>query len=97
MRSEGVAEVPREGGSEEEVGGVKRPPHLPPQGNRITEVGLEAFLATVQYQAQFFKSKTASKGPVGPLWLCLEVSPQHPRLLQLLQGLLCPHCQDRGQ
>ncbi|EPY88675.1 platelet endothelial aggregation receptor 1 precursor [Camelus ferus] len=54
--------------------------------NRITEVGLEAFLATVQYQAQFFKSKTASKGPVGPLWLCLEkncFSPQCPAYLMI--------------
>nr|XP_010952169.1 leucine-rich repeat-containing protein 71 [Camelus bactrianus] len=71
---------------EHRVGGVKRPPHLPPQGNRITEVGLEAFLATVQYQAQFFKSKTASKGPVGPLWLCLEkncFSPQCPAYLMI--------------
>ncbi|KAB1260323.1 Leucine-rich repeat-containing protein 71 [Camelus dromedarius] len=60
--------------------------HLNLLRNRITEVGLEAFLATVQYQAQFFKSKTASKGPVGPLWLCLEkncFSPQCPAYLMI--------------
>lgn len=47
-----------------------------PTGNRITEVGLEGFLATVQYQAQFSKSKSAGKGPVGLLWLSLAVSAQ---------------------
>lgn len=46
-------------------------PTAPPPGNRITEVGLESFLATVQYQAQFSKSKSAGKGPVGLLWLSL--------------------------
>lgn len=39
--------------------------------NRITEVGLDGFLTTVQYQAQFLKSRSASKGPVGLLRLCL--------------------------
>lgn len=48
---------------------------LPPPGNRITEVGLEGFLTTVQYQVQFPKAKSAPKGPVGLLWLSLEVSP----------------------
>ncbi|XP_023390085.1 leucine-rich repeat-containing protein 71-like isoform X1 [Pteropus vampyrus] len=45
--------------------------HLNLLRNRITEVGLESFLATVQYQAQFSKSKSAGKGPVGLLWLSL--------------------------
>lgn len=48
---------------------------LLPPGNRITEVGLAGFLTTVQYQAQFLKSRSASKGPVGLLRLCLAVSP----------------------
>lgn len=52
---------------------------LLPPGNRITEVGLDGFLTTVQYQAQFLKPKSASKGPVGLLRLCLEVSPSPPR------------------
>lgn len=51
-------------------------PTASPPGNRITEVGLESFLATVQYQAQFSKSKSAGKGPVGLLWLSLAVSAQ---------------------
>lgn len=50
------------------------PGSLPPPGNRITEVGLEGFLATVQHQAQFSKSKSAAKGPVGLLCLSLAVS-----------------------
>ncbi|ELK02716.1 hypothetical protein PAL_GLEAN10005302 [Pteropus alecto] len=45
--------------------------HLNLLRNRITEVGLESFLATVKYQAQFSKSKSAGKGPVGLLWLSL--------------------------
>lgn len=51
---------------------------LLPPGNRITEVGLEGFLASVQCQARLFKSKGASKGPVGLLRLCLAVSPRWP-------------------
>ncbi|XP_074174812.1 leucine-rich repeat-containing protein 71 isoform X4 [Rhinolophus sinicus] len=39
--------------------------------NRITEVGLEGFLTSVQCQAHLLKSKSASKGPVGLLRLCL--------------------------
>lgn len=63
-------------------------PALSP-GNRITEVGLDGFLTTVRYQAQFLKSKSAAKGLVGLLWLGLAVSvtvhgssapPQSPRL-----------------
>ncbi|XP_032948174.1 leucine-rich repeat-containing protein 71 isoform X7 [Rhinolophus ferrumequinum] len=46
--------------------------------NRITEVGLEGFLSTVQCQAHLLKSKSASKGPVGLLRLCLAVSPRRP-------------------
>lgn len=51
-----------------------RPPGPHAAGNRITEVGLEGFLATVQHQAQFSKSKSAAKGPVGLLCLSLAVS-----------------------
>lgn len=47
----------------------------PPPGNRITEVGLESFLATVQHQAQFSKSRSTARGPVGLLHLSLAVSP----------------------
>lgn len=50
-------------------------------------MGLEAFLTAVQYQAQFSKSKSASKGPVGLLWLSLAVSPPG---LQLLQAACLP-------
>lgn len=46
-------------------------------------MGLEAFLTVVQYQAQFAKSKSASKGPVGLLWLSLAVSPHQPLLLSV--------------
>uniref|UniRef100_A0A8I5NC46 Leucine rich repeat containing 71 n=1 Tax=Papio anubis TaxID=9555 RepID=A0A8I5NC46_PAPAN len=56
--------------------------HLNLLRNRITEVGLEGFLATVQYQMQFSKAKSVSKGPVGLLWLSLAVSPFHPLLLK---------------
>ncbi|XP_007946792.1 leucine-rich repeat-containing protein 71 [Orycteropus afer afer] len=45
--------------------------HLNLLRNRITEVGLEGFLAAVQYQVEFSKSKSASKGPTGLLWLSL--------------------------
>nr|XP_006214805.1 leucine-rich repeat-containing protein 71 [Vicugna pacos] len=65
--------------------------HLNLLRNCITEVGLEAFLTTVQYQAQFFKSKTAFKGPVGPLWLCLEkncFSPQCPAYIMIQKLML---------
>lgn len=37
-------------------------------------MGLEGFLATVQHQAQFSKSRSAAKGPVGLLCLSLAVS-----------------------
>ncbi|XP_066222194.1 leucine-rich repeat-containing protein 71 isoform X2 [Saccopteryx leptura] len=46
--------------------------HLNLLRNRITEVGLEGFLTAVQYQAQFSKLRSASKGPVGLLSLSLE-------------------------
>lgn len=62
------------------------------QGNRITEVGLEAFLTAVQYQVQFSKSKSASKGPVGLLWLSLAknyFSPQCPAYA-MIQELMLP-------
>lgn len=37
----------------------------------------------VQYQAQFAKSKSASKGPMGLLWLVLAVSPINLSLLSV--------------
>ncbi|XP_037355741.1 leucine-rich repeat-containing protein 71 isoform X3 [Talpa occidentalis] len=46
--------------------------HLNLLRNHITEVGLEGFLTAVQYQAQFAKVKSPSKGPVGLLCLSLE-------------------------
>lgn len=46
-------------------------------------MGLEGFLATVQYQAQFTKFKSAGKGPVGLLWLSLAVSVLAQRNLHL--------------
>ncbi|XP_040086157.1 leucine-rich repeat-containing protein 71 isoform X1 [Oryx dammah] len=66
--------------------------HLNLLRNRITEVGLEAFLTVVQYQAQFAKSKSASKGPVGLLWLSLAkncFSPQCPAYT-MIQELMLP-------
>ncbi|XP_055439903.1 leucine-rich repeat-containing protein 71 isoform X6 [Bubalus kerabau] len=66
--------------------------HLNLIRNRITEVGLEAFLTVVQYQAQFAKSKSASKGPVGLLWLSLAkncFSPQCPAYT-MIQELMLP-------
>ena len=49
-------------------------------------MGLEAFLTAVQYQVQFSKSKSASKGPVGLLWLSLAVSAHLCLLMQLPQA-----------
>ncbi|XP_022415284.1 leucine-rich repeat-containing protein 71 isoform X2 [Delphinapterus leucas] len=66
--------------------------HLNLLRNRITEVGLEAFLTAVQYQAQFSESKSASKGPVGLLWLSLAkncFSPQCPACTTI-QELMLP-------
>lgn len=66
--------------------------HLNLLRNRITEVGLEAFLTVVQYQAQFTKSKSACKGPVGLLWLSLAkncFSPQCPAYT-MIQELMLP-------
>ncbi|XP_020945317.1 leucine-rich repeat-containing protein 71 isoform X5 [Sus scrofa] len=66
--------------------------HLNLLRNRITEVGLEAFLTAVQYQVQFSKSKSASKGPVGLLWLSLAknyFSPQCPAYA-MIQELMLP-------
>lgn len=45
-------------------------------------MGLDGFLAAVQYQAQFTQANSTSKGPVGLLWLSLEVS-AHRQLLGL--------------
>nr|XP_058165907.1 leucine-rich repeat-containing protein 71 isoform X3 [Dasypus novemcinctus] len=66
--------------------------HLNLLRNRITEVGLEAFLAAVQYQVQFHKPKSASKGPVGLLWLSLAKNcfpPQCP-VYAVIQELMLP-------
>ncbi|KAI5758392.1 LRRC71 [Gulo gulo luscus] len=66
--------------------------HLNLTRNRITEVGLEGFLATVQHQTQFSKSKSAAKGPVGLLCLSLAkncFSPQCPTHT-MIQELLLP-------
>ncbi|XP_027468005.1 leucine-rich repeat-containing protein 71 isoform X2 [Zalophus californianus] len=66
--------------------------HLNLIRNRITEVGLEGFLATVQHQAQFSKSKSAAKGPVGLLCLSLAkncFSPQCPTYT-MIQELMLP-------
>uniref|UniRef100_H0WIT7 Leucine rich repeat containing 71 n=2 Tax=Otolemur garnettii TaxID=30611 RepID=H0WIT7_OTOGA len=66
--------------------------HLNLIRNRITEVGLEGFLAAVQYQAQFSKAKSVSKGPVGLLWLSLAkncFSPQCPTYATI-QELMLP-------
>ncbi|XP_045839077.1 leucine-rich repeat-containing protein 71 isoform X2 [Meles meles] len=66
--------------------------HLNLTRNRITEVGLEGFLATVQHQAQFSKSKSAAKGPVGLLCLSLAKNcfpPQCPTYT-MIQELMLP-------
>ncbi|XP_063480971.1 leucine-rich repeat-containing protein 71 isoform X1 [Symphalangus syndactylus] len=66
--------------------------HLNLIRNRITEMGLEGFLATVQYQMQFSKAKSASKGPVGLLWLSLaknRFAPQCPAYA-IIQELMLP-------
>ncbi|XP_035871539.1 leucine-rich repeat-containing protein 71 isoform X5 [Phyllostomus discolor] len=66
--------------------------HLNLLRNRITEVGLEGFLIVVQYQAQFSKSKSMSKGPVGLLWLSLAkncFSMQCP-MYTMIQELMLP-------
>ncbi|XP_045154293.1 leucine-rich repeat-containing protein 71 [Echinops telfairi] len=66
--------------------------HLNLLRNRITEVGLEGFLATVQYQAQVSKSKVASKGPVGLLWLSLAKNyfPPQCAVHSTIQELMLP-------
>ncbi|XP_066111284.1 leucine-rich repeat-containing protein 71 isoform X2 [Saccopteryx bilineata] len=66
--------------------------HLNLLRNRITEVGLEGFLTAVQYQAQFSKLRSASKGPVGLLSLSLEkncFSLQCP-VYAMIQELMLP-------
>ncbi|KAM6217193.1 leucine-rich repeat-containing protein 71 [Rhynchocyon petersi] len=55
--------------------------HLNLLRNRITEAGLEGFLASVQYQVHLSRSTPTSKGPTGLLWLSLAknyFSPQCP-------------------
>ncbi|XP_064138820.1 leucine-rich repeat-containing protein 71 [Loxodonta africana] len=66
--------------------------HLNLLRNRITEVGLEGFLAAVQYQVQFSKSKVASKGPVGLLWLSLAKNyfPLQCPAYTMIQELMLP-------
>ncbi|ELW59876.1 Leucine-rich repeat-containing protein 71 [Tupaia chinensis] len=65
--------------------------HLNLLRNRITEVGLEGFLAAVQYQVQFSKAKSSSKGPMGLLWLSLAVSPRpSPVAIMCKAGLEFP-------
>ncbi|KAK2084464.1 Leucine-rich repeat-containing protein 71 [Saguinus oedipus] len=66
--------------------------HLNLLRNRITEVGLEGFLVTMQHQVQFSKAKSVSKGPVGLLWLSLAkncFAPQCPAYAKL-QELMLP-------
>uniref|UniRef100_A0A2K5DE31 Leucine rich repeat containing 71 n=1 Tax=Aotus nancymaae TaxID=37293 RepID=A0A2K5DE31_AOTNA len=66
--------------------------HLNLLRNRITEAGLEGFLATVQHQVQFSKDKSVSKGPVGLLWLSLAkncFAPQCPAYAKI-QELMLP-------
>ncbi|XP_062961919.1 leucine-rich repeat-containing protein 71 [Cynocephalus volans] len=66
--------------------------HLNLLRNRITEVGLEGFLTAVQYQVQFSKPKSASKGPMGLLWLSLAkncFAPQCPTYT-MIQELMLP-------
>ncbi|XP_040491771.1 leucine-rich repeat-containing protein 71 [Ursus maritimus] len=66
--------------------------HLNLMRNRITEVGLESFLATVQHQAQFSKSRSTARGPVGLLHLSLAkncFSPQCPTYT-MIQELMLP-------
>ncbi|XP_012414562.1 leucine-rich repeat-containing protein 71 [Trichechus manatus latirostris] len=60
--------------------------------NRITEVGLDGFLTAVRYQVQFSKSKAASKGPVGLLWLSLAKNyfPVQCPAYTMIQELLLP-------
>ncbi|XP_037681597.1 leucine-rich repeat-containing protein 71 isoform X6 [Choloepus didactylus] len=70
--------------------------HLNLLRNRITEVGLEAFLAAVQYQVHFYKPKSATKGPVGLVWLSLAVSPHHPLPLLVQAASVSLHVQRRS-
>ncbi|XP_077757308.1 leucine-rich repeat-containing protein 71 isoform X2 [Canis aureus] len=65
--------------------------HLNLMRNRITDVGLEGFLATVQHQAEFSKSKSPTKGPVGLLCLSLAknyFSPQCPTYTMIQELML---------
>ncbi|XP_004436302.1 PREDICTED: leucine-rich repeat-containing protein 71 isoform X2 [Ceratotherium simum simum] len=66
--------------------------HLNLLRNRITEVGLQGFLTTVQYQAQFSKAKSASKGPMGLLSLSLEKNCFSPQCAAytMIQELMLP-------
>ncbi|KAM5256921.1 leucine-rich repeat-containing protein 71 [Ctenodactylus gundi] len=66
--------------------------HLNLLRNRITEVGLEGFLTAVQYQVQFSRSRSTSKGPTGLLWLSLAKNcfdPQYPTYI-MIQELMLP-------
>ncbi|XP_045401403.1 leucine-rich repeat-containing protein 71 isoform X7 [Lemur catta] len=66
--------------------------HLNLVRNSITEMGLEGFLAAVQYQVKFSKAKSASKGPVGLLWLSLAKNCFAPQCLAyaMIQELMLP-------
>ncbi|XP_058395480.1 leucine-rich repeat-containing protein 71 [Diceros bicornis minor] len=66
--------------------------HLNLLRNHITEVGLQGFLTAVQYQAQFSKAKSASKGPVGLLSLSLEKNCFSPQCAAytMIQELMLP-------
>uniref|UniRef100_A0A8C8Z9G9 Leucine rich repeat containing 71 n=1 Tax=Prolemur simus TaxID=1328070 RepID=A0A8C8Z9G9_PROSS len=66
--------------------------HLNLVRNSITETGLEGFLAAVQYQVKFSKAKSASKGPVGLLWLSLAKNCFAPQCLAyaMIQELMLP-------
>ncbi|XP_073078038.1 leucine-rich repeat-containing protein 71 isoform X2 [Manis javanica] len=66
--------------------------HLNLLRNQITEVGLDGFLAAVQYQAQFTQANSTSKGPVGLLWLSLEKNCFFPRCpaYATIQELMLP-------
>ncbi|XP_006861800.1 PREDICTED: leucine-rich repeat-containing protein 71 [Chrysochloris asiatica] len=62
--------------------------HLNLLRNRITEVGLEGFLAAVQYQVQVSKSRS----PMGLLWLSLAKNyfPSQCPMYTMIQELMLP-------
>ncbi|XP_055978788.1 leucine-rich repeat-containing protein 71 [Sorex fumeus] len=65
--------------------------HLNLLRNCITEVGLQGFFTTVQYQVQFSKHKHSAKSPTGLLWLSLaknRFSPQNPMYIMIQEMML---------